>query len=948
MKPKISLCVIAGNVESIIGRFLDAFQNVADEIVVVRARGCGEVDATMAIAQERGAKIGFYENRLGNYWDHVDDFAAARNMACDIATGDWLMWADTDDLIDADSIQQIRLLIDDIHGKDCDGVLIPYVVPEDGVINWRERLWRKGSARWQNPIHECLKFNDDARPSIRFESARITHASEPRTAARDERNLRILESIPEGERTVSQKFHVFQSLIALDRNAEAIPKAIEFVGLEGVAKPELYEAYFQLARLAENADIRKAMLIQAIATDPCRREAFGELGLASLPADPESALGWTEAMMALKMPANPPWNLRRTYYGQLGVGLRGMALRAADRREEADALESCHFIRAGAKISLLHATRGRPAMAWKTRMEWMRSADNPDAVEHIFAIDSDDPESFPLLNTRSVFVPQSGGSVAAWNAAAEQSQGQVMVQLSDDFRCSQGWDTAILTAIGDTSKAAVLAVSDGGRNDDLLCMAILTRKRYQDQGFLFHPAFFSVYSDNWFTDCAYRDGAVIDAKHLLFEHVHPAFGKAASDPTYERGNSNEAYAQGAAIFNRLKSGIKLAGEIEGWCDYSGFYRALARSIPEGGSFVEIGSWMGQSISYLCQELQDIEKTAKVWCVDTFKGEQNQPAHVEIVEDHGGSVKHIFERNTQAAGVRNMLEIIVGDSAESASQFDDGSLDGVFIDAAHDYDSVVKDLAAWYPKVKPDGIFSGHDYPCEDVKRAVTEHAAANGYRVSAFGRCWIKMEKLAYKKTALCILAHESAQSTVDLFLPQWKQLDCDLYCSIPEGDKINGFDKVLTIGKSAYSGKDVFHRFTATLGVMIETGADRIVIAEYDTVNLRPDFPSMIPGTVISCFVTDGDQVCALSPWAMDLAAAKQLHSACLSALEDGDYPEGKGLLDRWIGNVIRRAEIKGHGSSDCIGYPWKPGTVERIKAEGINWIHGWKTKEEFGGLLP
>ena len=91
MKKKLSLCVIAGNVENIIGRFLDAFGGVADEIIVVRARGCGEVDATMAIAQERGAKIGFYENHPGNYWPHVDDFAAARNMACDMATGDWLM-----------------------------------------------------------------------------------------------------------------------------------------------------------------------------------------------------------------------------------------------------------------------------------------------------------------------------------------------------------------------------------------------------------------------------------------------------------------------------------------------------------------------------------------------------------------------------------------------------------------------------------------------------------------------------------------------------------------------------------------------------------------------------------------------------------------------------------------------------------------------------------------
>lgn len=34
---------------------------------------------------------------------------------------------------------------------------------------------------------------------------------------------------------------------------------------------------------------------------------------------------------------------------------------------------------------------------------------------------------------------------------------------------------------------------------------------------------------------------------------------------------------------------------------------------------------------------------------------------------------------------------------------------VFIDAAHDYDSVVADIRAWYPLVKDGGFLMGHDY-----------------------------------------------------------------------------------------------------------------------------------------------------------------------------------------------------------------------------------------------
>ena len=739
MKQKLSLCVIAGNVENQIERFLKAFMPVADEVIVVRATGWQvESDKTLSIAKKRGCRAGEYWNNPENKWPHVDDFAAARNMACDMATGDWLMWADTDDIITPDSVVQIRRLLEDIADKDVQGVLMRYVVPEDGVINWRERIWRRGSARWQNPIHECLHFNEDAK-SMRFEGAEIIHASEKRSAARDERNLRILESIPEETRTVSQKFHVFQSLIALDRNAEAIPKAVEFVQLPDVGKNERYEAFFQLARLAEDSDTKKQMLTQALVIDPTRREAYGELGLATIPADAPAALGWTTAMGALRIPQEAPWNLRRAYYGKLGVSLQAMALRANARTEEADALETNHFIRAGAKISLLHATRGRPSKAWKTRMEWLRLASNPDAVEHIFAIDSNDAESLMLCIARCVVVSGNGGPVDAWNEAARHAKGEILVQLSDDFEPFQGWDIAIIDAIGDTSKSAVLAVSDGHRTDSLLCMAILTRARYQAQGHLFHPEFFSMFSDNWFTECAHRDDVLIDARdRITFEHLHPAFGKAEMDATYARSNDTQNYARGAKTFERLTSGITLARDISGWCDYSAFYRALAQSLPAGGTFVEIGSWMGQSISFFCQELQDFGKTATIHCVDTFQGEQNQPAHLAIVDDNGGSIRQVFDRNTKAAGVSEMIQVIAGDSAESAALFEDASLDAVYIDAAHDYDSVVKDIAAWFPKIKPAGVFSGHDYPHWEVKQAVDEHAAANGYTIEQIGRVWMR------------------------------------------------------------------------------------------------------------------------------------------------------------------------------------------------------------------
>ena len=54
-------------------------------------------------------------------------------------------------------------------------------------------------------------------------------------------------------------------------------------------------------------------------------------------------------------------------------------------------------------------------------------------------------------------------------------------------------------------------------------------------------------------------------------------------------------------------------------------------------------------------------------------------------------------------------IIRETSVAAANFFDDDSLDFVYLDAGHDQKSVSADLRAWYPKIKPGGLFIGDDY-----------------------------------------------------------------------------------------------------------------------------------------------------------------------------------------------------------------------------------------------
>ena len=111
------------------------------------------------------------------------------------------------------------------------------------------------------------------------------------------------------------------------------------------------------------------------------------------------------------------------------------------------------------------------------------------------------------------------------------------------------WDEEIASRL-DLAEMQVLRVSDGYRKDDLICMAILTRKYYEQHG-LFNSKFRNVYSDTDFTYRAAKNGAIVDARCLVFLHHHPFFENGEMDETYQRGNSPDEYQRAKAIFDEL-------------------------------------------------------------------------------------------------------------------------------------------------------------------------------------------------------------------------------------------------------------------------------------------------------------------------------------------------------------------------------------------------------------
>ena len=77
------------------------------------------------------------------------------------------------------------------------------------------------------------------------------------------------------------------------------------------------------------------------------------------------------------------------------------------------------------------------------------------------------------------------------------------------------------------------------------------------------------------------------------------------------------------------------------------------------------------------------------------------------------------------------------SVEASRRVPHHSLDFVYIDARHDYESVREDLACWFDKVRPGGVIAGHDYMDAElprgvygVKSAVDEFFGKKGLRAS--------------------------------------------------------------------------------------------------------------------------------------------------------------------------------------------------------------------------
>jgi glycosyltransferase involved in cell wall biosynthesis len=206
------------------------------------------------------------------------------------------------------------------------------------------------------------------------------------------------------------------------------------------------------------------------------------------------------------------------------------------------------------RFSLLHPSRDRQEMAARTIGEWMDNASGAHHYEYLLSIDDDDDAAGygRLASQRGVrlLVNRNRSVVDAVNAAAKVATGEVLIVVSDDFGCPPRWDEALAQAMGERRDVAVL-VHDGveGR---ILTLPVVGRTLYEALGWIYHPAYVSLFCDDDLTQAAAVRGKLLDARHLVFPHRHYSTGHGVMDATYARENSHHAWWHGWRTFEKRR------------------------------------------------------------------------------------------------------------------------------------------------------------------------------------------------------------------------------------------------------------------------------------------------------------------------------------------------------------------------------------------------------------
>jgi predicted O-methyltransferase YrrM len=133
-----------------------------------------------------------------------------------------------------------------------------------------------------------------------------------------------------------------------------------------------------------------------------------------------------------------------------------------------------------------------------------------------------------------------------------------------------------------------------------------------------------------------------------------------------------------------------------------------------------GVEIGTSGGFYAGRIMKTVPNLKLYCVDPYitysdyvetprpEDQTRQEEHLRIAKERLKDFNVTFVRKT---------------SRDAANDFEDNSIDFVYIDGNHSFEYVIEDIALWTKKVRKGGIIAGHDYWTSSEKRGKIDYKA---------------------------------------------------------------------------------------------------------------------------------------------------------------------------------------------------------------------------------
>jgi hypothetical protein len=214
------------------------------------------------------------------------------------------------------------------------------------------------------------------------------------------------------------------------------------------------------------------------------------------------------------------------------------------------------------KLLIKFPTRNRKNKFFKVLRQYQNLCEDLDNTYFLITLDNDDESMNPsdvedIFNTFKnvkVIYGTSNSKIHAVNRDIELvNDWDIVLLASDDMTPKvKGYDNIIRNKMKElySDTDGILWFNDGHMGNTLNTLCILGKKYYDRFGYIYHPEYKSVWSDNEFMLVGNILGKQTYFEQVIIEHEHPDWGYGSRDEIHQNNSKNEN--QDKLLFTKRK------------------------------------------------------------------------------------------------------------------------------------------------------------------------------------------------------------------------------------------------------------------------------------------------------------------------------------------------------------------------------------------------------------